>query len=147
MEALTTFSLAGTILEFTRFGIDLLSNGRELYKSSQGALSANHQVELATADLRALLVKLRSRERSAETAEEKDDGETFQHILYGAEKAAKELVERLERLKVKDTKSRKWESVRKAVQSVWTRDEIEALTQKLGRFKDALETHVLFSIV
>lgn len=144
MEALTAFSLAGTILEFARFGTELLSDARELYKSSQGALSANEQLELATADLGGLLVKLRSRQRLPATAE---DEKTFQHILNGAEKAAKELVERLKRLKVKGAKGRKWESVRKAVQSVWTKDEIEALRKKLEGFKEAIETHVLFSVV
>ena len=147
MEALAAFSLAGTILEFARFGIELLSDGRELYKSSQGALSANEQLELATSDLRALLVKLRSRDRPLVIAQDEKDEETFQHILHRAEESAKELVERLQRLKVKGAKSRKWESVRKAVQSVWTKDEVEALTKKLERFKDAVETHVLFSIM
>ena len=147
MEVLAAFSLSGTILEFARFGMKLLSDGRELYKSSQGARSANEQLELATSDLRALLVKLRSRHRPPVIAQDEKDGETFQRILHRAEETAKELVERLERLKVKRPKSRKWESVRKAVQSVWTKDEVEALTKKLERFKDAVETHVLGSIV
>jgi hypothetical protein len=147
METITAFSLAGTVLEFARFGMELLSDGRELYKSPQGVLSANEQLELATADLRALLVKLRSRDRPSATAENEEDKETFQHILHCTEKTAKELVGRLERLKVKGNKRRKWESVRKAVQSVWTKDEIECLTKKLKGFKDAIETRVLFSIV
>ncbi|PMD19918.1 hypothetical protein NA56DRAFT_574848 [Hyaloscypha hepaticicola] len=140
MEVLAAFSLSGTILEFARFGMELLSDGRELYKSSQGALSANEQLELATSDLRALLVKLRSRHRPPVIAQDEKDEETFQRILHRAEETAKELVERLERLKVKGPKSRKWESVRKAVQSVWTKDEVEALTKKLERFKDAMDT-------
>jgi hypothetical protein len=143
MESL---SLAGTALEFARFGIELLSNGRELYKSSQGALSANEKLELATADLRALIAKLRTREKTPETVDDRGP-KTFQHVLCSTENAAKELVERLERLKVRSTKSRKLESVRKAVESVWTKDEIDALTKKLTGFKDAIETHVLFSIL
>jgi fructose-bisphosphate aldolase class 1 len=147
METLAALSLAGTILEFTRFGIDLLSDGRELYKSSQGVLTANEQLELATADLRVLLVKLGARQRSTPTVEDEEDENSFQHILQGAEVTAKELSERLEGLKVKGAKSRKWESVRKAVQSVWTRDEIESLTKKLARYKGAVKYHVLVSIL
>ena len=50
MDPLSAFSLAGTILEFTRFGISLLNDGRELYKSAHGTLSANDQLELAAAE-------------------------------------------------------------------------------------------------
>jgi hypothetical protein len=147
MEPLRAFSLAGTVLEFARFGIELLSDGFELYKSSHGALSANEQLELAVVDLRALLVKLRARERPPATQAVTDDPNTFHRILCSAEEAAAELVSRLEGLKVKSMKDRKWESVRKAIRTVCTKDEIAALAQKLVVFKDAMQTHVLFSIL
>jgi hypothetical protein len=151
MEVLAAFSFAGTILEFSRFGISLLSDSLELYKSSKGVLSANEQIELATADLRALLVKFRTRQRPQAVvdaaAEDEENEDSFQQILREAEKAAVELLGRLERLKVKGPKSQKWKSVRKAIQSVWTKGEIGSLTKKLERFKEAVETHVLFSIV
>jgi hypothetical protein len=147
MEALTAFSLAGTVLEFARFGIDLLSNGRELYKSSHGALSANEQLELATADLRGLLVKLRARGRPPAASEDNEDQKNFQRILCCAEKTAKVLVERLEGLKVKGIEGRKWESVRKALKSALTKDDIDSLTKRLEGYKDAVKTNVLFSIM
>jgi hypothetical protein len=151
MEALAAFSFAGTVLEFSRFGLDLLRDGRELYKSSKGALSANEQIELATGDLRALLEKLRSRRSPqvfppASIAGE-ENHEAFEHILYEAEQVAAELLGRLEGLKVRERKDRKWESVRKAVQNMWSKDEVESLTKKLAGFKEAVETHVLFSIM
>jgi hypothetical protein len=144
MEALAAFSLAGTILEFSRFGMDLLRDGRELYKSSKGVLSANEQLELATADLQALLVKLNAREWPAL---EEENETTFHRIYLEAEKVAAELLHRLEDLKVRRGKSRKLESVRKAIESAWTKDEIDSLMKKLAGFKDAVETHILFSIV
>jgi hypothetical protein len=151
MEALTAFSLAGNILEFSRFGMSLLSDALELYKSSQGALSANDQLELATADLGALIVKLRARHGPPATVDaptmDKESEDAFQHILRDAEKTAAELVHRLEGLKVRGHKSKKWESIRKAIQSAWTKDEIASLTKKLAGFKDTVKTHILFSIV
>jgi len=147
MEALAAFSLTGTVLEFARFGMSLLSNGRELYKSSQGVLTANQQLELAIAiaDLRALLVKLGAQQcptAAAEDEEDEEDEDNFQHILQGVEKTAKELVERLEGLKVKGTKSRKWQSIRRAIKAAWTKDEIDGLMKKLETFKDAVETRI-----
>jgi hypothetical protein len=147
MEALTAFSVAGTILEFSRFGLSLLRDSRELYKSSHGALSGNEQLELATADLRALLVKLKGREGSGTKMEEEKVPTSFQHILCGAEYTAKELLRRLEGLKIRGDKSDKWEIVRKAIQNHWGKSDIEALTKKLERFKDAVQPHVLFSIL
>jgi hypothetical protein len=41
----------------------------------------------------------------------------------------------------------KWDSIRKAIQRAWTKDEIDTSTKKLAKFKDAVETHILFSIV
>jgi hypothetical protein len=142
METIAVFSLGSTVLEFARFGIELLRNGAELYKSSQGALSTNQQLELATADLRALLVKLRTRPHLLTTTE--DD---FSRLLQLAENTAGELVERLERLKVKDTKSRKWKSVYKAIEHVWTQEEISMLTKKLAKLKQDVNTHVLHYIL
>jgi len=152
MEALVAFSFAGTVLEFSRFGLDLLKDGRELYKSSKGALLANEQIELATGDLRALLVKLRSRPHSQVLAPASISGEenheAFEHILDEAEQVAAELLGRLEGLKVRERKDRRiWESVRNAVRNTWAKDEIESMTKKLAGFKEAVETHVLFSIM
>lgn len=144
MEAL---SLVGTVLEFARFGIELLSEARELYKSTHGALSVNEQLRLATVDLRELLVKLRTREGLPAVAEHENGQTTFQHILAGTEKAAEDLLLRLEQLRAKSTKDRKWQSVRKAVRTVCTKVEIESLKGELAGFKDAVQTHVLYSIL
>jgi hypothetical protein len=147
MEVLTAFSLAGTVLEFSRFGLSLLRDSRELYKSSHGALSGNEQLELATADLRALLVKLKGREGSGTKIEEEKVPMSFQHILCGAEEAAEKLLRLLEKLKIRGVKSDKWEIVQTAIQNRLEKSDIEALTKKLEKFKDAVQPHLLFSIL
>jgi hypothetical protein len=147
MEGLKAFSLTGNILEFARFGIDLLTEGREFYKSSHGTLSANEQLELATADMRALVAKFKTREGLPASGEDEEDPKTFQQVLCGAGKVAEELLLRLEGLKVKGMKDRKWESVRKAMSSVLTRHEMEALKNKLVLYRDAVQTHIIFSLV
>jgi hypothetical protein len=151
MDPFTAFSFAGTVLEFSRFGTSLLKEGRELYRSTHGALTANEELELVTADLGALLVKLRQRFPAATTvnsiAHGKDPAKYLSQIISDVEKVANELLKRLNGLKVKDGKHRKWESIRKAVESAWTKDEIAALTKRLATFKDAVEANLLFSIM
>ncbi|PVH79590.1 hypothetical protein DL98DRAFT_420136, partial [Cadophora sp. DSE1049] len=132
IEVLAAIALAGNILEFTRLGISLLNDTRELYKSAKGSLSVNDQLELITIDLEAFVAKLR--ESNPGTSIEN----SFQALLTETQGVAKQLLDRLEGLKSKDSRGRKWESFRKAIKGAWTRDEIEELTKKLSRFKDAL---------
>ena len=107
IEVLAAIALAGNILEFTRLGISLLHDTRELYKSAKGSLSVNDQLELITIDLEAFVAKLR----------EPNPGTTietsFQALLTETQCVAKELLDRLEGLKSKDSRGKKWESFRK----------------------------------
>jgi hypothetical protein len=159
MEPFTAFSLAGTVLAFSRFGMALLGDARELYKSTQGALTANEELELVIIDLQALLIKLKARFPATDQATitrdreglDNDPTRTLSQIIEDAEELAKELLKRLNSLKVKSDQGRKWgrkwESVRKAVESVWTKDEIAALNKRLESFKNAVKTSILVSIM
>lgn len=60
MDPLTVLSLAGTIVQFVDFGRTLITDARDLYSSSAGTLTANEELELVTADLQALALKLRN---------------------------------------------------------------------------------------
>jgi hypothetical protein len=59
MDPLAALSLAGTIVQFVDFGSKLLATGRELYKSTNGSLTVNDEIELVTSDLLAITLKLR----------------------------------------------------------------------------------------
>ena len=60
MDSLTALSLAGNVVQFVDFGNKLLSQSRELYRSTQGSLAADDELHLVTADLSALILKLRN---------------------------------------------------------------------------------------
>jgi hypothetical protein len=122
MDPLTALSVAGTIVQFADFGTRLFSEGKELYKSTQGALLANQQLQFVTADLRALVVKIEpwscsmARARPLEK-EEAENQKWFQTVCDQAVKLAEDIIQRLDRLKVTDGRARKWESFRKAIKS------------------------------
>jgi hypothetical protein len=149
MDPLSVVSLVGTIVQFVDFGGKLLSNAVELYRSPIGTLAAHHELELVTTDLQALISKLRQSLYSGneppgqETASQR---ESFEVLCDEAVKVAEELVNRLERLKIKDGKLRKWQSLQHAVEAAWSRKELVDLKNQLLGLKDALETRVLFSI-
>jgi hypothetical protein len=58
MDPLTALSVAGSVVQFADFGMKLFAEGRELYKSTRGILTANDELELVTVDFQALIVKV-----------------------------------------------------------------------------------------
>jgi len=61
--------------------------------------------------------------------------------------AASDLLAALERLKVETgTKNRSWKSFRAALKSIWTKEEIEALAQRLESYRRQLDTRILVSL-
>ena len=110
MDPLTALSVAGTIVQFVDFGTKLLTHATELYQSSRGTLRSNDEIELVTTDLRGLITKLRQPCHSERDIELSSDDvlqqATFQKLCDEATKLAEELVERLDKLKVKNGKNK-----------------------------------------
>jgi hypothetical protein len=151
MDPLSALSLAGTIVQFVDFGSTLLREARGLYQSSSGDLTANEELELVTADLRALVAKLQQSETPQAipgplTKDEHDDNISFEKICAGAMSIAQELLERLEKLKLKGIRSSKWDAFQKAVKSLWTKKEVNELVDRLSKFKAALDARILLSL-
>jgi hypothetical protein len=102
-------------------------------------------------DLRSVIAKLRLSFHSSDITGPfaKHDPEyrvALEKICREASRAAEELVERLDKLKVKSSKHRRWNSFCQALEAAWSKEEIDALKGRLSSLKKALETRVLFSI-
>lgn len=149
MDPLSALSVAGTIVQFVDYGTKLLSNARELYRSSVGTLDANNELELVTTDLRALIAKLRmsfySRAFDPGSVEAQQRA-SFDRLCDDAAKLAEALLERLDKLKNRKEKHKAWHSLQKAVASAWSATEVAELKKRLLGFREALETRVLFSL-
>jgi hypothetical protein len=131
MDPLSALSVAGTISQFVDFGTKMLSSGMELYKSTKGSLKVSEELELATGDLQAVLVKLRtsagpenstppapSPQSQAEIDKHRD---SFLEICNNATLIAGELLRKLNDLKVKDGKHRGWQTLRAAIKTAWSK--------------------------
>lgn len=109
MEALTALSVASSVIQFVDFGSKLLSRSRKLYKSTQGVLTENVDIEVITVDLINLTQGLRrklpeNRPLSAPSPnnhEHFEDDEAIDTICRRCLEIAQELIERLDKLKVK----------------------------------------------
>ncbi|OCK84564.1 hypothetical protein K432DRAFT_282313, partial [Lepidopterella palustris CBS 459.81] len=130
MEVLAAIGLAGNIIQFIDFGGKLISKTAEIQKSGAGALADNINIETATNDLALLSTKLHDSAKST--------GDTaLQELCQSCNTVATELLTVLGTIKVHG-KQHKWKSFRKALQSVWSKDEIALLEQRLARFRDEL---------
>jgi hypothetical protein len=153
MDPLTAFSLAGTIIQFVDFGSKLFSEGRALYGSTTGALTANEELELILIDLRAIIAKLKQPlgqfapvGHSPGAPSTPNSQMTFDSICDGTLKVAEEMIKRIGTLKLKDGKKRAPEVLRKVVKNAWSKSEMDELQKRLASFKSALDTGLVMSI-
>jgi hypothetical protein len=138
MEALTAISLVGNIVQFVDFGSKLISKSAQLYRSSEGALAENIDIEMATNDLVLLNNQLKT---GASTT-----GDTaLERLCKSCNDTADDLLAALDKVKVKG-KQQKWKSIRKALQSEWSKGEIGQLEQRLAMFRDELNLHVVVDL-
>jgi hypothetical protein len=126
----------------------LLSNARELYKSSVGSLAIHDEIVLITIDLETLIKKLRlSMCDSPGSEENEDQWQGLRKICDEAATVTEELLRRLETLRLNyGSKSRVWGSLQLAVRSLWNEKEITSLSDRLAMLKEALKPHLFFSL-
>jgi len=69
----------------------------------------------------------------------------LQSLAEACSDIGNELLEKLEQLKVRGGK-RKWKSLYKALKGVWNKSELDALLERLSRYREELELHLLVNI-
>jgi hypothetical protein len=138
METLAIIGLVGNIVQFVDFSGKLISKSTELYRCSEGALAEHLDIEMATNHLVLLNSKLK------EAATSTGDG-ALESLCISCGAAADNLLATLDKVKVRD-KQHKWKSIRKALRSVWSKEEIEDLERRLATFREELNFHVVVDL-
>jgi len=134
METLAIIGLVGNIVQFVDFSGKLVSKSAELYRSSEGVLTENSDIETAINHL----VLLNNKLKDAATT---TGDSALQSLCKSCSTTADQLLAVLDKVKVKG-KQGKWKSIRKALRSVWSREEVEELGRRLERFREELNLHV-----
>jgi hypothetical protein len=127
METLAAVGLAGNILQFVDFAGKVVSKSGELYKSANGALSESAETKQVAEDLKLLADKLCD-PISAQSADV-----VLEELCSGCKSIADELLTALAKLEVKG-KHRQFQSLRKALKSVWNGGEIASIESHLSVF-------------
>jgi hypothetical protein len=147
MAALDALSLAATIVQFVDFASKLVSKGYHVYRSVDGALPQNLEMEAVAKDLSHLAVRLRSHKSLGNPSALTEGERAPEALTEKCNEIATTLLGRLDRLKVKkEERHRGWKSVRQALKSVWNKKELDDLAQKLSSYRDQLQFSILLSM-
>ena len=146
MDPLSGLSLAGTIVQFVDFGLRVVSKGNQIYRSVDGALTENLDLEAITNDLIVIQTKLLCpRPVSSPTPMPSEEVEAFEKLGTASARAAEKLLERLNMAKAQG-RFRAWKSLRQALKSVWSKGDIEEMANRLQWFRSELQLRLLVSL-
>jgi len=146
MDPASALGLASSIVQLVQFTGDLISKGNEIYKSADGTLIDNLELETIAASLAdlskevPLLVHTKDRKKSLTKIEKE-----MQDLCQGCNAISMQLIEVVGELKNKRPPTR-WNSFRQALLSVWKESEIAALEKRLERYRRQLDTVLLVSL-
>jgi hypothetical protein len=134
MEALTLIGLIGNIIGFVDFGSKVVTKSIELCQSGAGALEENVSIENAAKHLVDLSDKLKGTGNTGDIL--------LSRLCASCNSTAQELIAALDKLRV-EGKTTKWKSIRKALKSIWTKEKIQEIEQRISRIRDGLNLHVV----
>jgi hypothetical protein len=151
LDPLTALSLAGNIVQFMDFSIQIVSRTKRLYGSSRETLGVYQELDLVTADLKKSCDLIPKALRSPTSENESESEGTLQNLCATCHKVADELLARLDRLKVRIDSGAKGErklfqSFHSAIMPVWSKVEIEDLVSRLSSLREQIQTHVLLDL-
>jgi len=146
MDPLSALSVAGTVVQFVDFSSKLISATRQLYSNSklkvheQAATAANDLLDYSTKIRRPLLL-------TSVSGCLTEDEAALEAVCHGCVDLAENFLKRLSRLKVPGQDARHiWDSLGQALLSIWTKDELDSIEQRLVEFRREIDSRVLSSL-
>jgi len=133
-ETLAAIGLASSIMQFVDCGIRWASRAQELYKSVDGCLKENSELEGVINDLRAMLVGLNGSLLSGEPE--------LEALVLACSQLADELRGILRALRVDQKKSPWKESVMKGFESMRKKSQMLDIERRLFRLRDQICAHL-----
>ncbi|KAH8782029.1 hypothetical protein F5882DRAFT_499362 [Hyaloscypha sp. PMI_1271] len=145
MDPLTALGLAGNIVQFVDFTSKLISTTQKLYDSSSGAKDEHLELENLARNIQEQAEHAKSRLGgvSGPAILSKEHG-TILDLSDQCIEVSNQLLSLLESVKVKG-QHRGWDSFHQALRSVWKKEDIKALQQRLDRISNHLNTRSLLN--
>jgi len=146
MDPITALGLAANVAQFIEFGLGIVSKGQQLYRA--GSTVYHTTLQSVASDLELLTSELQRNLKTVTASKPLGiDDEALKTLCEDCSKTATELIEVLEELKV-DTRQQKrvWKSVRQALKSVWKKEGVDALVERLLQYRDQINTRILMTM-
>ena len=146
MDPLTALSLTSNVIQIVDFSARLVSQGREIYHSTDGLSTQNVDTELITWDLKILNERLQKSYNGskAEVPLSRDD-QSLMRLCENCIVLSNDILLCLEKAKVAG-KHRKWKSGYQALKSVVGDDDLEKYTRKLATYRNEINLHITVSL-
>lgn len=151
LDPLTALGVAGNCLQLIDFGCKLVSEGNEIYHATGGAIEDNVVAEALSNDLSSLTKSLSGSltkwvENHGNTQLDADETR-LRNICDRCTEIAVELNVHLQKLRVdKGQKFQRLRSYKQALISVWQKDKINAIEQRLDKYHREIDTHILIGL-
>ena len=153
LDPFTSIGLAANIIQFITFASKLLSEGHEIYKSATGVTAENEELELVVRDLSEISQSLQEATPSSPASSSSSSSSSYcapeiNDLAPACQKVADELLSVVESLRVKEggTKHRRWHSFVQALRTVWKKEKITALRNRLDVIQKELVVRISFNI-
>ncbi|KAL1597954.1 hypothetical protein SLS60_008442 [Paraconiothyrium brasiliense] len=150
-DPISALSVAAAAIQFIQFSSHIVSKGRHIYNSSNGTTEENEFTETVTLRLKQLTSQLGVPSTNPimanvpESEELKEVQKQIGAICTECTRLSKVLLDRLYALKVPTgAEHRKWKSFRHALKSVWSKQELDTLAERLRSLREELDTHMMF---
>lgn len=144
MDPLTAIGLAANVLQFIDFATKIVSKGNRIRKSADGLLEEYHDLEIVTSDLLILQTKMKPVPDDA-NAFLSDEDSQMHYLLEASNDVAGKLLTRLNMAKAQG-RYRSWKSLRQALKSVTSKDEVDYMANRLSTFRVEFQTRILVSL-
>jgi hypothetical protein len=141
LDPLTALGLAGNIVQLVDFSSKIVGKARDIYKSADGSLPENLDAETVAQSLRVLYSNIAPQLVSPSSVQE----ETLNELCIGCDNIAKELLQALGRLKIQGKKT-KWKSMRQALKSVSSKEELDVISKRLANYREQLNLNFLVAL-
>ncbi|KAJ8123025.1 hypothetical protein ONZ43_g924 [Nemania bipapillata] len=142
MEALGALSLAGNILQFAGFAKKIVSSSRQL--RDLGSTEEHAELEVISGEIRGYLARIQLPEDLLAGLQPSKEIESIRALSVQCDSVARALLDKLDGLKpkYKDGRLGRTETIYKALLSVWSKEEIERLHNRLETIAASVERNL-----
>ena len=144
MDPLSAISLAGNVVQFVTFTLDLISTTKEIYRSSKGCTSEALALETVYGQLRDFSIEL---VLPSQVDPDIPPEIAKQHsIISSLSRSCKSdcdtLLEVIETINVQDGTRERWKSFKAALKVAWKKTQIASLEERLHRSQGTLTLQI-----